>query len=66
MGHARTTVPPDGWRKPRVEDIFTWGNLTAGAWRVNVELPTGQLVGQLRFNVAIASSTPPSFTRNID
>jgi hypothetical protein len=33
-------------------------NITGGAWRVNVELPTGALIGQLRFDVAVATTTP--------
>lgn len=33
-------------------------NPTAGAWQVDVETPRGQLIGQLRFNVVVTTSTP--------
>jgi hypothetical protein len=42
----------------RIEGPFSsTEGVSAGAWRVNVKLPTDQLGGQLRFNVLIA--TPP-------
>ena len=41
-------------------------NVAAGAWRVNVETPQGALIGQMRFTVAIVSSTPPLATTSID
>ncbi len=41
-------------------------NVAAGAWRVNVETPQGALIGQMRFTVAIVSSTPPLATTIID
>jgi hypothetical protein len=41
-------------------------NITAGAWRVNVETPRGQLIGQLRFNVVVATSEPELATQQID
>ena len=50
-----------GWRTFSLEE-----DLSAGAWRVNVSLPTGQLVGQLRFNVAITTTTPVLVTRDIN
>ncbi len=34
----------------------------AGAWRVNVETTRGQIIGQLRFNVTITTSTVPQLT----
>jgi hypothetical protein len=33
-------------------------SLTAGAWRVNVETVSGQILGRLDFNIIIVSSTP--------
>lgn len=41
-------------------------NLTAGPWRVNVETPNGQLIGQLRFNVVVTTTTPQLQTITID
>ena len=34
-------------------------DITAGAWRVNVETPSGALLGRLRFNVVIQDTDPP-------
>jgi hypothetical protein len=36
--------------------------ITSGAWRVNVETPTGALLGRLRFNVVLQPSDPPLTT----
>ena len=63
---GRIVLPTAGGGSQGWRTFSEVGNVTAGAWRVNVELPTGQLVGQLRFNVAIVSSTPPLLTQNID
>ena len=41
-------------------------NPTAGPWRVNVETPRGQLIGQLRFNVIVTTSTPQLQTEEIN
>jgi hypothetical protein len=35
---------------------------TAGAWRVNVETTGGRIIGQLRFNVMLTTSTVPQLT----
>jgi hypothetical protein len=51
----------NGWRTFSLIE-----NPAAGAWRVNVTLENGQLVGQLRFDVAIVTSTPTLITQNID
>jgi hypothetical protein len=50
-----------GWRT-----FSLLSNITPGQWRVNVELPTGQLVGQLRFNVVVTSTLPVLETSQID
>jgi len=41
-----------GWRT-----FSEMQNVTVGPWRVNVETPRGQLIGQLRFNVIVTTST---------
>ncbi len=51
----------NGWRTfSLVPDV------AAGAWRVDVETPQWALIGQLRFTVAIVSSTPQLATTTID
>jgi hypothetical protein len=37
--------------------------INAGAWRVNVESPSGALLGRLRFNVVLQPSDPPLITQ---
>jgi hypothetical protein len=39
---------------------------TAGSWRVNVETPRGQIIGQLRFNVVVTSTPAQLQTLQID
>ena len=39
--------------------------ITQGAWRVNVETPTGALLGRLRFNVIIQPSDPLLITQAV-
>ncbi len=63
---GRIVLPTTGGGSQGWRTFSLVGNITAGAWRVNVKLPTGQLVGQLRFNVVIVSSTPPLITDTID
>jgi hypothetical protein len=41
-------------------------NIAAGAWRVNVETTGGRLIGQLRFNAVITTTTPSLTTEQID
>lgn len=41
-------------------------NITPGAWRVNIETPRGQLIGQLRFNAIISTTTTNLETQQID
>jgi hypothetical protein len=40
--------------------------ITAGSWRVNVETPGGQLIGQLRFDVVVTSTPTQLQTVAID
>ena len=40
--------------------------ITAGRWRVDVETPSGQLIGRLNFDVMIQSKEPPLRTETID
>ncbi len=37
--------------------------ITPGAWRVNVKMPGGALLGRIRFNVVLRSSDPPLVTQ---
>lgn len=37
--------------------------IMAGAWRVNVETPSGALLGRLRFNVFLQATEPPLITQ---
>lgn len=41
-------------------------NITPGAWRVNVETPGGQLIGQLRFDAVVTTTTPQFETETIN
>jgi hypothetical protein len=41
-------------------------NLTAGAWRVNIETQQGQIIGRLNFTVVIVTSTPALQSTEID
>ena len=69
-------VPKRGWTTlGRVELVVRGGRgggyrtystktgITAGAWRLNVETPTGALLGRLRFNVILQPSAPPLITQ---
>ena len=40
--------------------------MTAGAWRLNVKTPHGQVIGQLRFDVVTATSEPALATAQIN
>ncbi len=63
---GRITLPTAGGGSQGWRTFSLMENVSAGAWRMNVKLPTGQLVGQLRFNVALVTSTPTLVTEQID
>ncbi|HEY5220770.1 MAG TPA: DUF2914 domain-containing protein [Candidatus Paceibacterota bacterium] len=63
---SRVVLPTAGGGSGGWRTFSLIENPGAGAWRVNVTLPTGQLVGQLRFNIVITTSTPQLVTQDID
>jgi hypothetical protein len=48
---GRVELPVRGGRGGGYRTYSVKTGLTPGAWRVNVETPTGALLGRLRFNV---------------
>jgi Protein of unknown function (DUF2914) len=56
---SRVELPVRGGRGGGYRTYSVRTNITAGAWRVNVESPRGALLGRLRFNVILQASDPP-------
>lgn len=50
--------PINGGRDGGYRGYTNLSNLDDGAWRVNVTLPTGQLVGRVSFHIATVASSP--------
>jgi Protein of unknown function (DUF2914) len=60
---SRVELPILGGRGGGYRTYSVKTGITAGAWRVNVETPTGALLGRLRFNVVLQSFDPPLITQ---
>ena len=60
---SRVELPVRGGRGGGYRTYSVKTGITAGAWRVNVETPSGALLGRLRFNVVLQPSDPPLITQ---
>jgi hypothetical protein len=60
---SRVELPVRGGRGGGYRTYSVRNGINAGAWRVNVESPSGALLGRLRFNVALQASDPPLITQ---
>jgi hypothetical protein len=60
---SRVELPVRGGRGGGYRTYSVKTGITPGAWRVNVETPTGALLGRLRFNVVLQASDPPLITQ---
>jgi hypothetical protein len=60
---SRVELPVRGGRGGGYRTYSVKTGITAGAWRVNVETPSGALLGRLRFNVVLQDSDPPLVTQ---
>ena len=60
---SRVELPVRGGRGGGYRTYSVKTGITPGAWRVNVETPTGALLGRLRFNVVLQPSDPPLITQ---
>jgi Protein of unknown function (DUF2914) len=60
---SRVELPVRGGRGGGYRTYSIKTGILAGAWRVNVETPSGALLGRLRFNVALQASDPPLVTQ---
>jgi len=54
----RIELPLNGGREGGYRTYSVKSEIAPGAWRVNVETPSGALLGRLRFNVVLANSAP--------
>jgi hypothetical protein len=59
---SRVELPVRGGRGGGYRTYSVKTGITEGAWRVNVETPTGALLGRVRFNVVIQSFDPTLIT----
>jgi hypothetical protein len=60
---SRVELPVRGGRGGGYRTYSVKTGITAGAWRVNVETPSGALLGRIRFNVVLQLSDPPLITQ---
>jgi hypothetical protein len=60
---SRVELPVRGGRGGGYRTYSVKTGIMQGAWRVNVETPSGALLGRLRFNVALQASDPPLVTQ---
>jgi len=60
---SRVELPVRGGRGGGYRTYSIRTGITAGAWRVNVETPTGALLGRLRFNVVLQPADPALITQ---
>jgi hypothetical protein len=60
---SRVELPVRGGRGGGYRTYSIKTGILAGAWRVNVETPSGALLGRLRFNIALQASDPPLVTQ---
>jgi hypothetical protein len=63
---AKTTLAVSGGSDGGYRTFSLMPNISAGSWRVNIETPRGQLIGQLRFDVIVTSTLPSLTTVSID
>jgi hypothetical protein len=56
---GRVELPVRGGRGGGYRTYSVKTGIAAGAWRVDVETPTGALLGRIRFNVVLGASEPP-------
>jgi hypothetical protein len=56
----RIALPVRGGRGGGYRTYSTKRGVWPGAWRVNVETPTGAILGRVRFNVLAPAAQPPS------
>jgi Protein of unknown function (DUF2914) len=60
---SRVELPVRGGRDRGYRTFSVSAAATAGAWRINVETPSGALLGRLRFNVVLQPSDPSLITQ---
>jgi hypothetical protein len=60
---SRVELPVRGGREGGYRTYSVKTGIIPGAWRVNVETPSGALLGRLRFNVILQASDPPLITQ---
>ncbi len=60
---SRIELPVRGGRGGGYRTYSVKTGIMQGAWRVNVETPSGALLGRLRFNVVLQASDPPLVTQ---
>jgi hypothetical protein len=56
------TLSVIGGRDGGFRTFSVWTNLSAGKWRVNVKTESGQMIGQLRFNLVPVQTAPALVT----
>jgi hypothetical protein len=61
---GRVELPVRGGRGGGYRTYSEKTGIAAGAWRVDVETPSGALLGRLRFNVALQDSARPLITQD--
>ncbi len=62
--YSVVSFPIQGGRERGYRGYSIKTNLTEGNWRVNVETPSGQLIGRLRFHVEFVS-VPPALHQEV-
>lgn len=60
---SRVELPVRGGRGGGYRTYSVKTGITPGAWRVNVETPTGALLGRFRFNVVLQTAEPRLITQ---
>ena len=60
---GRVELPVHGGRGGGYRTYSVKTGIAAGAWRVDVETPSGALLGRVRFNVILQTSEPPLVTQ---
>ncbi len=58
MTEATVSFPISGGRDGGYRGYSTKSNLTAGAWRVNVETTDGRLIAQIPFTIEVVATAP--------
>lgn len=61
---GRVELPVRGGRGEGYRTYSVKTGILAGAWRVNVEIPSGALLGRLRFNVVLQPPDPSLITES--